>query len=87
MDNVAKISTNNEAWPEFSNINEGLTQVTDSGEGTLGLQWNARTIIQEALGLRANRAVTENWKLTPVTDPARLRAMWAVYYYTSRCAA
>jgi hypothetical protein len=82
MDNVAKISANENAWPEFSNFSSGLTQVTDSAGGSLGLTWNATTIVQEALGISASRSLVDNWGTTATTDPARLRAMWAVYYYT-----
>jgi hypothetical protein len=83
LDNLAKIATNPSAWPEFSVLPTGLTQMADLGEGTLGLQWNARTITQEALGMKANRQLTEKWDTKQVIDPARLRAMWAVYHYTT----
>jgi hypothetical protein len=43
--------------------------------------WDARTIIQESLGIEAGRQITESWATKPVTDPDRLRAMWAVYHY------
>src|SRR4029079_9611770 len=82
MDNVAKIACNENAWPEFSNFADGTTQITDTGEGSLILTWNARTIIQEVLGMRASRQLVERWGTAAVTDPSRLRAMWAVYHYT-----
>lgn len=82
MDNVAKISANEYAWPEFSNFSTGTTQVTDSGEASVNLAWNARTITQEIFGLRGNRTLVEKWDTKATTDPARLRAMWAVYHYT-----
>lgn len=81
MDNVAKISANENAWPEFSNFASGSTQLSDTGEASLGLTWNARTIISEAFGLRGNRQLTEVWGTTAITDPDRLKAMWAVYHY------
>lgn len=82
MDNLAKIAANEDAWPEFSNFSSGGTQVTDLGEANVNFAWNARTITQELLGLKANRQLVEKWELKATTDPARLRAMWAVYHYT-----
>jgi hypothetical protein len=82
MDNVAKIAANENAWPEFSNFSSGTTQISDSGEASLGLTWDARTIIQETLGFTGSRQVTEEWGTAAITDPDRLRAMWAVYHYT-----
>jgi hypothetical protein len=82
MDNVAKIAGNENAWPDFSNFTEGGTQITDTGESNVGLTWNARTIIQEMFGIRGSRSQVERWTLKPTTDPARIRAMWAIYHYT-----
>jgi hypothetical protein len=82
MDNVAKIACNENAWPEFSNFADGTTQITDTGDTSLNLTWNARTIIQEFLGLHATRQLVEKWGTAATTDPSRLRAMWAVYHYT-----
>src|SRR6185503_10517664 len=82
MDNVAKTAANENAWPEFSNFSSGTTQVSDAAGASVDLTWDARTIIQEALGLSANRQITEEWGTTAITDPDRLRAMWAVYHYT-----
>jgi hypothetical protein len=82
MDNIAKIATNPNSWPQFSAVGNGVTQVSDSGGGSLALTWNARTITNEVLGLNAQRNLQENWQMAPVTDPDRLRAMRTVYYYT-----
>ena len=59
MDNVAKTAANENAWPEFSNFSSGTTQVSDAAGASVDLTWDARTIIQEALGLSANRQITE----------------------------
>jgi hypothetical protein len=81
MDNIAKLAADPSAWPQYSGIAEGVTQLTDLGEGTAGLKWNARSIVEESLGLKASRALQENWRMQPVNDASRLRAMWAVYHH------
>jgi hypothetical protein len=82
MDNVAKTSANRDAWPEFANLSGGSTQVTDQGNTSVALTWDPRSIITEMLGLGASRQIADTWQVTPITDPARLRAMSAVYTYT-----
>ena len=82
LHNVAKVCVNPDAIPDFSTVTQGTTQVNDSGQGAVGFSWNPTTLVAEALDLGASRSVSQQWDNQPVNDPSRIKAMWAVYYYT-----
>lgn len=75
MDNIATFCANQGALPHFAILNDGTTQATDQATPMGGLKWNPTTITEETLGLNANRQLTENWKMAPVTSAGRLKRM------------
>lgn len=81
LDNLARFQVYPDATPYFAVPGSGTTSVRDAGSGTATLTWNPTTLISEALSLNGSRAISENWSLTPINEPARLNAMRCAYQH------
>jgi hypothetical protein len=87
LDNVARFSNNPAAIPYFAMITGGTAQATDAGSATalvfpnylLGSTGHA--IWSGQYGPKVSSTIQENWNITPVTDPDKLRRMRCAYQY------
>lgn len=90
LDNVARFHCNLDTVPSFAVPNAGTVSVSDqAGAGisptysptlTRALQGNgALPILSLLFPLTAQRTVTENWSLTPITDAENLRRLRCAY--------
>ena len=43
------------------------------------LEWDARSIVRELLGIGATRQIEEQWTLAPVVNPDKLRAIRSAF--------
>jgi hypothetical protein len=79
VDNLAAIASNPGYLPYLAVAGHGSVQVTDIGNGTLGLNWSPSALTSTMLGLGASRNVTGTWSLGTITSPEKIRSMQAVY--------
>jgi hypothetical protein len=87
LNNVARFTHNPAAIPYYAMTTGGTTQVTNSGSATsivlpnylLGSTGHA--IWSGQYGPTVSSATQENWNITPVTDPDKLRRMRHAYQY------
>src|SRR4051812_38327200 len=79
LSNLALFHCNPDVLPHFAVVGTGGTAVTDQGTANVELEWDARTITRELLGLGASREVQEQWTLAPVVNPDKLRAIRCLF--------
>jgi hypothetical protein len=79
VDNLAAIASNPGYLPYLAVAGQGSIQVTDNGNGSLGLYLNSSPLTSSLLGLGASRNVTGTWSLGTVTSPEKIRSMQAIY--------
>ncbi len=79
VDNLAAIASNPGSLPYLAVAGHGSVQVTDNGNGTLGLNWNPSALTSTILALGASRNVTGTWSLGTITSPDKIRSMQTVY--------
>jgi len=77
LDNLAMMVRNPATVPNPVAINGGVVQISDSGSGIGSITWNAfgmaRT--QYLLNFTGSRTVSEQWSLTPLHNPEKLKLM------------
>src|SRR5262245_43176844 len=87
LNNVARFTNNPTAIPYFAMTTGGTTQVTNTGSATALVLPNfllgstGHAIWSGRYGPTASSATQENWNITPVTDPDKLRRMRCAYQY------
>src|SRR5437667_158342 len=69
LGNLASYHCSSDVLPHCAVVGTGGTAVTDQGRANVELEWDARTITRELLGLGASREVQEQWTLAPVVNP------------------
>ncbi len=84
LENLAMFAANPGSMPWHVNLTGGASQVTDSGQGSLGLGFNAyRTLRNSFLNVNpigsASRTIVQQWGHTPVTDGDELRLLRVAY--------
>ena len=87
LSNVAMFQRNPDALPFFALTASGIAQITDMGSSTdtailnvlPGGVWGGN------FGGMVSRAVQENWTVTPVTDPDKLKTMRCAYQKLMGC--
>ena len=79
LGNLASYHCNPDVLPHFAVVGTGGTAVTDQGTANVELEWDARTITRELLGVGASREVQEQWTLAPVVNPDKLRAIRCLF--------
>src|SRR4051812_49177860 len=79
LSNLALFHCSPDVIPHFAVVGTGGTSVSDEGTANVELEWDARTITRELLGLGASREIQEQWTLAPVVNPDKLRAIRCVY--------
>ena len=84
LNNLAAFHCNPDVLPHFAVVGTGGTAVTDQASANVELEWDARTITRELLGLGASREVQEQWTLAPVVNPDKLRAIRSLFQLVVR---
>ncbi len=84
LDNIAMFIADPGATPFYAVPTGGGTQVRQDGSSNLGLQWNPTTLTGESLNVSAKMDLQENWNLSAVNNPKKLRLMKCVYKYVLR---
>lgn len=90
LDNVARFEHHHDTLPSFAVATSGTVSIADSAGGgisptyspTLTFQNQANgalPILSILFPFSAQRAVTENWSLTPITDADNLRRLRCAY--------
>lgn len=79
LTNLAMLSENPGSTPSFGLPNGGGTNLQHANTLNGGLNWNAFAFTGANLGLNGSRAVMQNWTLTPINDPRRLKLMKCAY--------
>jgi hypothetical protein len=79
VDNLAAIASNPGYLPYLAIAGQGSVQVTDNGNGSLGLDLKPSALTSSVLGMGASRNVTGTWSLGTITGPEKIRGMQAVY--------
>jgi len=79
LSNLATSQCNPDLLPHFAVVGTGGTSVSDQATANVELEWDARTITRELLGLGASREVQEQWTLAPVVNPDKLRAIRCLF--------
>ena len=79
LSNLALFHCNPDVLPHFSVVGTGGTSVSDQGMANVELEWDARTLTHELLGVGGSREIQEQWTLAPVVNPDKLRAIRCVY--------
>ena len=84
LNNLAKFVESPNALPDFAWPKSGLTDVTDTGSASAGLNWSrvmSGAFLFSAVSLNGNamRTEKENWSLTPINDPRKLELMRCAY--------
>jgi hypothetical protein len=79
LDNLAMMVRNPATVPNPVAINGGVVQISDNGTGLANITPNAfgmaGHITQYFAGLTASRTVSEQWSLTPLHNPEKLKLM------------
>jgi hypothetical protein len=86
LNNVARFEVNPATMPSFSVVSAGTVNVQDQQGASLSPNYSptltaaqqgggALPILSILFGLNAQRAITENWSTTPVTDSDNLRRL------------
>jgi hypothetical protein len=83
LDNLAMFTANPDAFPYFSLVTQGTSQIVDQGGATQGNIWTRTAGLflfnQLTLTPSASRAATENWTLNPINDSIKLTVMRCAY--------
>lgn len=79
LSNLASYHSNPDVLPHFAVVGTGGALVNDQGSVNVGLEWDARTIIRELLGVGATREVELQWTMAPVVNPDKLRAIRCLF--------
>jgi hypothetical protein len=78
LDNLAMMVRNPATVPNPVAINGGVVQISDNGSPTGNITWNplgATGKTQYFLGLTGSRTISEQWSLTPLHNPEKLKLM------------
>ena len=86
LNNIARFEVNRATMPSFSVVSAGTVNVQDQQGASLSPNYSptltaaqqgggALPILSLLFGVNAQRAITENWSTTPVTDSDNLRRM------------
>ena len=84
LENLATFAENPGAMPWHVNLTGGASQVTDSGQGQLGLGFNRYRIHRNSFlnvspTLSGSRTIVQQWGHQPVTDGDQLRLLRIAY--------
>jgi hypothetical protein len=82
LDNLAMMVRNPATVPNPVAINGGVVQISDNGTGITNYTWNPlgiRGVTQYFLGAMGSRTISEQWSLTPLHNPEKLRLMRYAY--------
>src|SRR5271166_6663094 len=84
LDNLAMMVRNPATVPNPVAINGGVVQISDNGTGLGNITWNPLAAAPPKLyniffGLTGSRTVSEQWSLTPLHNPEKLRLMRYTY--------
>jgi hypothetical protein len=78
VNNLAMFVHNPDALPFFAFPTQGTTAIQDTGNvGNPG--YTSQNFVTSPFTLNASRQATENWVLTPISDPAKLALMRCAY--------
>jgi hypothetical protein len=78
LNNLAMFVKNPDALPSFAYPNQGTTAIQDMGSfGNPG--YISKHFVSSPFSSNVSRQATENWVLTPVSDPAKLALMRCAY--------
>jgi hypothetical protein len=78
VNNLAMFVHNPDALPFFAFPNQGTTSIQDTGNvGNPG--YVSQNFVTSPFTLNASRQATENWVLSPISDPAKLALMRCAY--------
>jgi hypothetical protein len=82
MENLAMVANNPEVLPSYSLIDFGTTDITDKVglAGVLTIP-PANGAISGSIDPSGSRAIKQNWTLTPVVAPEKLRALHMAFAY------
>jgi hypothetical protein len=81
LDNLARTAADAGAQPYFAVFEKGTTQVSDTANPSGSLTWDPHSLTSEMLSLGGSRALTDEWDVSPVTDPDKLHAMHCAYLW------
>ena len=88
LDNLAMMVRNPATVPNPVAINGGVVQISDNGTGIGNFTWNPfgiRGVTQYFFGLTGSRTISEQWSLTPLHNPEKLRLMRYAYQLLLDC--
>lgn len=78
LDNLAMMVRNPATVPNPVAINGGVVQISDNGTAATAFTWNSfgvRHVTQYLFGPTASRTISEQWQLTPLHNPEKLKLM------------
>ena len=78
LNNLAMMAHNPAALPNPVAVSSGVVQISDNGNAAGNVTWNPFGnfgITQYFLGIGGSRTVSEQWALTPLHNPEKLRLM------------
>jgi len=77
LDNLAMMVRNPATVPNPVAINGGVVQISDNGTGMGNITWNSfgTRLTTPFLGFTGSRTISEQWSLTPLHNPEKLRLM------------
>ncbi|MFL5330292.1 MAG: hypothetical protein ACJ8C4_15435 [Gemmataceae bacterium] len=83
LNNMALMATNVGAMPYFSLLATGQVQITDAGSTTDMVIPNSLSggVWSGNYSVMGSRNIQENWNLTPLTDPDKIKRMRCAYQY------
>src|SRR5258708_4771977 len=90
LDNVARFQDNPDTIPSFAIVNAGTVSISDQKSAGVSPTYSptltftqqgggALPILSLLFPFSAQRSVTENWSLTPITDADNLRRLRCAY--------
>jgi hypothetical protein len=79
VDNLATTAWNPHFLPYLAVAGQGLIQVTDNGNTSLGFSFLPGTFAPELFSVGGSRNVTGTWSMGTITNPEKIRAMQALY--------
>jgi len=77
LDNLAMMVRNPATVPNPVAINGGVVQISDNATGPGNITWNSfgTLLTAESLGITGSRTISEQWSLTPLHNPEKLKLM------------
>jgi hypothetical protein len=79
MDNIVRFAVNPGSMPRFGIVSQGVFQMNDTVTVTPGLTWSPSGLMSTMLGFSGQRAGSNQWTMTPIYDPEKLKKMRCLF--------